>query len=78
MWSYESVLETLLQYLRQVTNEDVGIETRLGALADFDSLDTVDFVMRIEETFRCDLDDSAYDRETTLAQLAEAIWNQLR
>jgi acyl carrier protein len=79
MWSYDQVLAELMRALREVTSiADLSSDTKLGEIADFDSLDFVEFVMYVETTFECDLGDAAYSNDTTIAELARAVWSRMR
>ena len=79
MWSYDQVLAELMRALREVTSlADLSSDTKLGEIADFDSLDLVEFVMYVETTFECDLDDAVYSDDTTIAELARAVWSRMR
>jgi acyl carrier protein len=79
MWSYDQVLAELMRALREVTSlADISSNTKLGEISDFDSLDFVEFVMYVETTFECDLDDAAYSDDTTIAELARRVWSRMR
>lgn len=78
MWSYDEVLARLIARLCEILETDeITAETKWDELA-LDSLDQVEFVMEIEETFSNSIEPRDVKENTTVAEIARWIWESQR
>lgn len=79
--SEESILARLIEVLRESHQEiaaEIGPETRLYEIAEYDSLAMVEYAVQFEDEFRVRILDDSLTKDVTLAQIARSLWEGQR